>query len=355
MINTTVNLTAASKRVILIGLMAVLLLVLMVVSLGTGAVPISPSEIMQVIGGQLGLVSGTDQTHEVVLFSIRLPRLFLTILVGAALGLSGAALQGLFRNPLVEPGIIGVSSGAALGAIVAIMFLGSWVPALAAAGKDIIMPVCAFLGSLAATLITMKLSRMDGSTQITYLILAGVAITSMTGAVIGLSIFFADDVQLRSYTFWTLGDLSVATWGTLQTLAGPILLSCAGLLGLGPALNAIALGEAEAYHAGVAVEKIKTVVVLCSALAVGTAVAFTGIIGFVGLVVPHIIRIGLSSDHRLLLPASAIGGGCLLVLADMFARTVMSPAELPIGVVTALVGTPFFLYLLLATKKKRMI
>ncbi len=320
-----------------------------------GAVPISPMEIVQIFGQKLGLFQGIDKTQELVLLNIRLPRMLLTVLIGVALGLSGAALQGLFRNPLVEPGIIGVSSGAALGAIIIITFVGVVAPHLVENYSSLLLPVFAFAGGVVATFVTLRLSSHEGKTQITYLILAGVAITSLAGAVIGLSIFYADDVQLRTYTFWTLGDLSVATWDKLKILFPLIVVACVGLIGMGRSLNAIALGESEAFHSGVAVEKVKLWAVLLSALAVGTSVAFTGIIGFIGLVVPHIIRISFDSDHTLVLPASALGGACLLILADLFARTIVAPAELPIGVVTAIIGTPFFIYLLTSSKKKHLI
>ncbi|MGK7390176.1 MAG: FecCD family ABC transporter permease [Candidatus Cyclobacteriaceae bacterium M2_1C_046] len=351
---TTLNLFR-SKTTGSILLLSGLLVILLLISLATGAVAITPVEILQVFGHRIGLIEGINETQELVLLNIRLPRLLLTILIGAALGLSGATLQGLFRNPLVEPGIIGVSSGAALGVIVIIMFLGAFAPQFTETFGLWLTPLFAFTGGLIATFITLKLSQYEGKTQITYLILAGVAITSLTGAVIGLSIFYADDVQLRTYTFWTLGDLSVASWDSLNILFPIIALACVGLIALARPLNAIALGEAEAFHSGVAVEKVKLWAVLLSALAVGTSVAFTGIIGFVGLVVPHIIRISFSSDHTLVLPASALGGACLLVSADLFARTIVAPAELPIGVITAVIGTPFFIYLLITSKKKRLI
>lgn len=338
-----------------LGLMGILLVAILLVSLSIGAVAITPMEILSVFGQELSMSADTNTTHELVVLNIRLPRLLLTVLVGVSLGLSGASLQGLFRNPLVEPGIIGVSSGAAVGAIVVIMLVGSIAQEFVEAAKGWLMPLCAFIGGLAATFISLKLSLSNGKTQITYLILAGVAVSSLAGAVIGLSIFYADDAQLRSYTFWTLGDLSIATWDKLKILFPLTLASSVGLISLARPLNTLALGEAEAYHSGVSVERVKLLTVLWSALAVGTAVAFTGIIGFIGLVVPHIIRITFSPDHRLLLPASAIGGACLLLLADIFARTMVAPAELPIGIVTAIIGTPFFIYLLITSKKKRFI
>ena len=340
------------KMSLLVGL----LLLLLLVSLSIGALAIGPIDILQLIGHRLGFVSEVDATQALVLFNIRLPRLLLTVVVGAVLGLSGASLQGIFRNPLVEPGTIGVSSGSALGVMLVILLLGALFPSVEAAlGRTWIMALFAFLGGVLATLATLQISRYQGRTQITYLILAGVAITALAQAGIGLAIFYADDNQLRTYTFWTLGDLSTGTWGKLSLLIPLAVVSGVGLLWLARPLNALALGESEAYHSGVPVERVKLLVVFFSALAVGTSVAFVGIIGFVGLVVPHIVRMGFSSDHRVVLPASAIGGSILLLLSDIFARTVVAPAELPIGVVTAAIGTPFFIYLLISAKKKRLI
>ena len=347
-----------NRHALTLSLLGTFLFGLMIASLATGAVSVSTVDMLMVLNRKLGWgVAGdaADITTQVVLLDIRLPRLLFTVLIGASLGLSGAALQGLFRNPLVEPGIIGISSGSALGAIVVIMFISSLSPAMAEQFQSYLLPFFAFLGGLMATIVTLKMSQTEGKTHITYLILAGVAIGALSGAAIGLAIFYADDAQLRSYTFWTLGDLSVASWEKLGIIAPLIGLAVVGLLAVARPLNAIALGEAEAYHSGVAVEKVKMTIVLLSALAVGTSVAFAGIIGFIGLIVPHIVRISFSSDQRLVLPASALGGACLLLLADMLARTLVAPAELPIGVITAAIGAPFFIYLLRSTQKRRLI
>lgn len=344
------------KHATVITCLSGLLVVLCLFSLSIGAVPVSVSEIIGILLSKTGLGSA-DQTsvQSLVVLNIRLPRILFTVLVGAALGISGASLQGLFRNPLVEPGIIGVSSGAALGAIAVILGGKFIAPVFIQSLGSWLLPVFAFTGAVAATLITLRLGNYEGKTQVTILILAGVAITALTGAAIGLAIFYADEQQLRTYTFWTLGDLSVATWDKIMMLAPFVFVTVAGLAALGRPLNALALGEAEAFHSGVNVERLKTLTVILCALAVGTSVAFAGIIGFIGLVVPHIIRISISPDHELLLPASAIGGACLLILADMIGRTIVAPAELPIGIITAIIGTPFFLALLISSKKKRML
>lgn len=335
--------------------MSGMLVLLIIASLAVGAVGISPVEVLALFGNKMGLVETVDATQSIVLFDIRLPRVLFTVCIGMALGMSGAALQGLFRNPLVEPGIIGVSSGAAFGAVVVIIFIGGIAPTLIDTLSSWLLPLFAFGGALVATFFTLKIGNYEGRTKVTYVILAGVAVSAFASAIIGLSIFYADDQQLRTFTFWTLGDLSVATWDKLYILFPIIGLSCVGLIKLAGPLNAMALGESEAFHSGVSVERVKLIIILLSALVVGTSVAFAGIIGFIGLVVPHIVRVGLSPDHELVLPASAIGGAALLLAADILARTIVTPAELPIGVVTAAIGTPFFIYLLINSKKKRLI
>ncbi|WKN43020.1 FecCD family ABC transporter permease [Tunicatimonas pelagia] len=345
----------SNSRTLTLSLLAILLVGVLLSSLVVGAVSITLTDVLRIIGQKLGIVADTEDTAQIVLLSIRLPRLLFTVLIGAALGLSGAALQGLFRNPLVEPGIIGISSGAAVGAIFVIMFVSTRFPQLAEWAQTWLLPLFSFLGGLAATFFTLRIGQAANRMHITYLILGGVAISALAAAVIGIATFYADDNQLRAYTFWTLGDLSAATWDKLYVLTPLVGLAIIGLLAVARPLNAIALGEAEAYHSGVAVERVKLIIVLLSALAIGVSVAFSGIIGFVGLVVPHIIRVAFTSDQRLVLPASALGGACLLLLADMLARTVVSPAELPIGAITAAVGAPFFIYLLRATQKRQLI
>lgn len=343
----------ANKRIML---MTVSLVVVFFISLSVGAVEITFKDSINIFLNELGL--GTTEVSAVktlVFKDIRLPRLIFTILIGAGLGVSGAALQGLFRNPLVEPGIIGVSSGAALGAIFIIMGLQSLLGEIPDNYKQWLLPPFAFVGGVIATFTTLKLGKYKGKVRVTILILAGVAITALTNAVIGLGIFYSNDEQLRAFTFWTLGDLSVATWTKVYIIIIPIMAAIGGLMYHARSLNALALGESEAYHSGVNVEKLKNITIFLSALAVGTAVAFAGVIGFLGLVIPHIIRLTISSDHRIVIPGSAIGGALLLILADIFARTVVAPSELPIGIITASVGTPFFIYLLVVAKRKNLI
>jgi len=269
-------------------------------------------------------------------------------LIGAVLAVSGAALQGVFRNPLADPSVIGVSSGAAVGAVGAIV-LG------AGAGTGLGLattPIAAFVGGLLAALAVYAMSRRDGRTEVVTMVLTGVAVSAICGAFVGLLTFLADDAQLRTIVFWSLGSMGGATWQAL-TAAAPMLLASVLLLPLfGRPLNALVLGEREARHLGVDTERVRLAVVALAALGTGASVSIAGIVGFVGLVTPHLLRLVAGPDHRLLLPASAMGGAVLLLVADLVARTVVVPAELPLGVVTALAGGPFFLFLLMRTRRR---
>jgi len=286
------------------------------------------------------------QQAELILGQIRMPRTLLGLAVGAVLALCGVAMQGLFRNPLADPGLIGVSSGAALGAAVAIVG-GAAMGGMPEVFAPYLLSLCAFLGGLVVTSLVYRLGRRNGQTSVTTMLLAGIALNALAFACIGLFTYLADDATLRSLTFWNLGSLNGASYARLWPLLLVTLAVALWLPRRAQALNALLLGESEARHLGVAVERLKRELVFCTALGVGAAVAAAGMIGFIGLVVPHLVRLLVGPDHRVLLPASALAGASLLLLADLFARLILSPAELPIGIVTALIGAPFFLYLLL--------
>lgn len=287
---------------------------------------------------------GLEQA-ELILGQIRLPRTLLGLTVGAVLALSGVAMQGLFRNPLADPGLVGVSSGAALGAAVAIVG-STWLGGIPEVFAPYLLSVCAFLGGLGVTALVYRLGRRDGQTSVATMLLAGIALTALASSVVGLFTYLADDATLRTLTFWNLGSLNGASYQRLW----PLLIVAVGVALWLPrraaALNALLLGESEARHLGFDVERIKLELVLCTALGVGAAVAAAGLIGFIGLVVPHLMRLLVGPDHRVLLPASLLAGAGLLLLADLIARLLLAPAELPIGIVTALIGAPFFLFLL---------
>jgi len=287
---------------------------------------------------------------RVILFDIRLPRLAMGILVGAALAVSGAVMQGLFRNPLADPGLVGVGAGAGLGAIGAIVLGGLLPAALAGLVGVYAVPLAAFAGGWVSTLVLYAISTRRGRTSVAVMLLAGIALGALAGALSGILVYMADDAQLRDLTFWGLGSLAGATWGKLGAAAPLILLALAATPFLARGLNALALGEAAAGHLGIRVQRLKSAAILTVAGATGSAVAASGGIGFVGIVVPHMLRIATGPDHRYLLLNAALLGAALLVAADMVSRTIIAPAELPIGIVTATLGGPFFLWILLRNR-----
>jgi len=287
--------------------------------------------------------------HEYLFWELRLPRVLLAGMVGSSLAVAGAMMQGLFRNPLADPGLIGVSSGAALGAVLAIV-LGDQIALPAPLRGAALVPIAALTGAWLATLLIFRLGSRQGTTSVATLLLAGIAVNAFAGAVIGLCTFLADDAQLRSLNFWMLGSLGSASWSAVvQTLpfAFAILVAAPGLA---RPLNALALGESEAGHLGFRPQQVKVWVVALAAIGVGGCVAQAGMIGFVGLVVPHLLRLLIGPDHRWLIPGSALLGDALLILADTISRTLVAPAEMPIGILTAAVGSPFFLALLMKLK-----
>lgn len=324
----------------ILGLLAGALVLGVIISLGRGAVALSPLDVLRSLGAKLGLADASPQDVAII-WSVRMPRVVLALLVGSALGASGAALQGVVRNSLADPSLLGVSGGAALGAVAAIV-LGA--PALAHPTAGIwIVPAAAFAGALATTRLALSLARVEGATSGVTMLLAGIGIAALSSAGIGVLLYLADDAAIRSVTFWSLGSLGGATWAIVGVAAMPILLGLGALPRYARSLDQLALGETEARHVGVDVERVISRVVLVSALAVGAAVATCGVIGFVGLVVPYLGRTLLGPSHRALLPACALGGALLLLLADVLARTVVAPTELPIGVLTALAGAPILL------------
>lgn len=314
----------------------------MLLGAGLGAYRIDPWRIPSV------LFEGTGADYE-VLMHVRLPRVVLGAVVGASLAVAGTTLQGLFRNPLAEPGLVGVTAGASLGAASCIVVFGS---ALSELGL-LAIPVAAFLGAVLATLLVWRLARTGGQrVQPGILLLAGIAVNALAGAAVSLLTAVADDAQLRGIAFWMMGNLGGATWPVIGFTV--TLVSCAlpVLLKLARDLDVFALGEAEAWHLGVRTERLKALAVTATAVAVGASVAAAGGIGFIGLVVPHLLRMAGGAGHRFLLGASAVGGAAFLVLADMAARTAVAPVELPVGVITGLTGAPFLLWLLIRFKRE---
>jgi iron complex transport system permease protein len=334
-------------RGLFIGL-GVLLLVALWASLALGPVSLALADVLKALLAMLGVPVAVDEASQaqLIISQIRLPRTLLGLLVGAVLAVCGVAMQGLFRNPLADPGLVGVSGGAALGAALAIVGGSLWA-GLPEALSPYLLSLAAFAGGFTVTALVYRLGRRNGQTNVATMLLAGIALTALAGAIIGLLTYVADDATLRTLTFWNLGSLNGASYSRIWPL---LLVAALVLLWLprrAKVLNALLLGESEARHLGFAVERVKAELVFCTALGVGAAVAAAGMIGFIGLVVPHLVRLLVGPDHRVLLPASALAGASLLLLADLIARLVIAPAELPIGIITALIGAPFFLYLLI--------
>lgn len=334
---------AALAVVLLLALFAV---VLIAAAIGAAGIPLTrlPAALGLPVGGTDAATLARDQ---LVLWSIRLPRIAIAIIIGALLAGSGTIMQGLFRNPLADPALVGVSSGGALAAAATIV-IGD---RLLAGGLVVIpfelLPIAAFFGSLASTWILQRISTRENRTAVAVFLLGGLAIAALANAGIGLLVFLADDRQLRDITFWLLGSLGGATWSKVGILM-PFL---AAMLLVAPfiahGLDLLVLGESEAFHMGVEVERLKRLSIVLVSAMTGAAVSFAGVIGFVGIVVPHILRLAIGPGHRRLLPASACVGAILLLAADTFARTIAAPAEVPIGILTAIVGAPFFLLILL--------
>lgn len=325
------------------------LVLLVVVSIASLTVGASGTSLIEALitwgrGDKIGL------RESVILFDIRAPRTLMGIMVGASLAVSGAVMQGLFRNPLADPGLVGVSAGAGLGAILAIVLGGMLPPTIAALTGIYTVPIAAFLGGWLTTMLLYKVSTNSGRTSVAVMLLAGIAVGALSGALSGVLVYVADDAQLRDLTFWGLGSLAGATWAKSAVAAPLIMLALATTPFLAKGLNGLTLGEAAAEHLGIRVQRMKNVAILTVAGATGAAVAVSGGIGFVGIVVPHLLRLMIGPDHRYLLPASALLGASLLLVADMISRTIIAPAELPIGIVTATIGGPFFLYILLRNR-----
>ncbi len=330
----------------LVGGLAIALVAACLLAASVGAFSVPLGEILGAIGRRLPLLDVGGDRHSLadsVLWDIRFPRVVLGVVVGASLAAAGAVMQGSFANPLAEPGIVGVSSGAALGAVaqiaIGLTLAGTW--SLAA---------FAFVGGLITVAVVYASARSEGRTEVVTLVLAGVAVNAFAGALIGLLTYVSTDSQLRSITFWSLGSLAQATWAKLAVVGPIAIVGLAIAMTKARQLDLLALGERSARALGVDVERLRIVTMGVVAMLTAASVAVSGVILFVGLVVPHLIRMVGGPRHRLLLPASALAGACILVVADVVARTIVAPAELPLGVLTALIGSPFFFVLLRKTR-----
>ncbi|MBL1407257.1 FecCD family ABC transporter permease [Sphingobacterium faecale] len=342
------------KKKIIYVLLVALLAIATLSSLALGAFFIPLREVLLNTVQKFGVCSDlpVDELYSGIIDLVRWPRTLLGILVGAALGISGAAIQSIFRNPLAEPGLIGVSAGASLVAASIIAFETVMFATLGQFLGHYLLAVGAFAGAGVATWLVYRISLYEGKPHIGTMLLAGVAINALAGSLTGLVSFLSDEQQLRSITFWMLGSLGGATWDSVWTLFPFVVAALVGLPMMAKSLNAFALGEQEAQQLGQRPNRIKMLVIVLATMAVGAAVSVSGIIGFVGLLVPHAVRMLGGADNRYVMPASALLGALILTLADLIARTIAMPSEIPIGVVTALLGTPLFLYILIRDKKK---
>lgn len=329
-------------------LIALLILELaLAVSLGTVSIPIGDIAaiiVKRAFGVSLG-VPWSD-THEMIVWQLRLPRVLSAAIVGAALASAGVLFQGLLRNPMADPYLLGTSGGAALAATIALL-----VPATFGFYAFALVPMAAFTGALLAVLLVYQIARVGPRTPITTLLLAGFAASSMMASVMSF-LMLMNQNTLQRVVLWTMGGISASGWDSLIVVAPLIVLGTLAAFAMANDLNAFLLGEEQAAALGVAVERQKLLAMVVGALLTGAAVAISGLVGFVGLIVPHVVRLVLGPDHRLLLPAAFLCGAIFLVLADLVARLILAPSELPLGVVTALIGAPFFIYLLRRTKRE---
>lgn len=326
--------------------LALLLVATIALSAMVGAAGIPLHRLIAALTGQGG-ESQWLARDQLVLWSIRLPRIAMTIMVGAMLACAGAIMQGLFRNPLADPSLVGVSSGAGLAAAAAIVIGDRFMTLQIGQLPFEVLPIAAFLGALLATAALYRLSTFDARTSIAVFLLGGIAIAALANAGIGLLVFLADDRQLRDVTFWMLGSMAGATWPKASAILPFLIFAILAIPFMARGLDLLVLGEAEAFHAGIAVQRLKLLSIVVVAAMTGAAVSVSGIIGFVGIVVPHLLRLVIGPAHGLLLPASMLLGATLLLGADTAARVLAAPAEVPIGIITALLGAPFFLALLL--------
>lgn len=337
------------RPLVVLTVMAVLLVAGVLVSAAVGQLPVAITEVIGAFGQGLGLNTSWAPEDDVVyqaLWQIRFPRVAISLLVGAALAVAGAVMQAIFGNPLAEPGVVGVSSGAAFGAAIAIVSGGTLAGVLGTAAL-------AFIGGVGATLLVYFMARSGGRTEVVTLLLTGIAVNAFAGAGLAFLLFAGDSSSREQIVFWQLGSLGGSRWNEVAVVAGLSVVAITAALILARRYDLLSLGERTAGHLGVRVERLRIISIVLVAVLTGAAVAFAGIIAFVGLVVPHAIRMMLGPSHRMLIFASVIGGGLLLVWADLFARTAVAGAELPIGLLTSLIGGPFFFYLLRRARSRQ--
>lgn len=332
-------------------LSAILLILIAVWSLNTGVYDFGGKSAFDVLGRILQEDPGVSLSDRYVVWEVRAARIIMAILIGSMLAVSGTGLQGLFKNPLATGDLIGLTSGATLLAAIAIVLGGHFQQYLPEAVQFSLVGISAFIGSFLSMMLVYRISTSGGKTNVVMMLLTGVAITAIGFSIAGFLIYISKDEQLRDLTFWNLGSLAAATWTKNIILTVVLILSYLMILPKGKALNAMMLGEKDAQHLGINVERLKKQIIIMTALMIGTCVAFSGTIGFVGLIVPYILRLLFKSNYAFILPLSAVFGSILLLTADTFSRSIVAPSELPIGILTALMGGPVFIAILVKSKK----
>lgn len=328
--------------------LAVLLFFTVVGATAVGPVNIPPTTVAKILLGKLPLMDDLfshswSSVEESIILQIRLPRILLGVLVGSALAVAGAAMQGLFKNPMADPYVIGISSGAAFGATIAIVLGVQGIFSV---------PLMAFMGAIFSAFLVYNIARVNGQMQMETVLLSGIAVAIFFSALTSFFMYVAGE-NLHQIVFWLMGGLWARGWDHVGVSFVPIFIGILGIYVFARDLNVMQLGEESAMHLGIEIEQVKKILLALSSLVAGIAVSVSGIIGFVGLIIPHMVRIMVGPDHRILIPASALVGAIFLILADSVARTIISPAELPVGIITAFFGAPFFIYLL--RRKKRVV
>jgi len=340
-----------SKLYFYIIISAILLIIIAVWSLNTGVYDFGGKSAFEILGKIIKGDPSLSLSDKYVVWDVRAARIIMAILIGSMLAVSGTGLQGLFKNPLATGDLIGLTSGATLLAAISIVLGGHFKQYLPEAVQFSLVGISAFIGALLSMMLVYRISTSGGKTNVVMMLLTGVAITAIGFSITGFLIYISKDEQLRDLTFWNLGSLAAATWTKNIILTIVLIISYFILLPQGKSLNAMMLGEKDAQHLGINVERLKKQIIIITALMVGSCVAFSGTIGFVGLIVPYILRLLFKSNYAFILPLSAICGSILLLTADTFSRSIVEPSELPIGILTALMGGPIFIAILIKFKK----
>lgn len=328
------------------------------VSLNIGTIDLSPSQVLSACLGKLGVSLGLPELapeSAQVILALRLPRILLALLVGMSLAICGTALQGLFRNPLADPGLIGVTSGGAVGAALMIVLGSGTLHLLGPSLQSFATISSAMLGSIGSTCLIYRLAKIGGRIHVPTMLLCGIAVNALAGAILGTLIYIAELDKLRDLTFWSLGSFARAPRTAIFVAIPLLILLLIQLLRQAKQLNVLLLGDAEAGHLGLDTHPLRRQLILLTGAIVGICVALSGTIAFVGLIMPHLMRLLVGPNHSYLLPAAGLAGGVLLILADILARTMLSTAEIPIGILTAFLGAPFFLFLLLSARRKELV